>query len=78
MMRIERIFADLIRLNPLNPRHPRAIYFNVERDCFVWIDYAQKKSKDHSLLFFSLFTLLYLSYSCLMIDYQNTFCCHHP
>jgi hypothetical protein len=26
MTRIERINADQIRLNPLNPRHPRAIF----------------------------------------------------
>ena len=25
MTRIKRIFADFIRTNPLNPRHPRAI-----------------------------------------------------
>ncbi|AEE52488.1 hypothetical protein Halhy_4652 [Haliscomenobacter hydrossis DSM 1100] len=24
MTRIKRIFADLIRVNPLNPRHPRS------------------------------------------------------
>jgi hypothetical protein len=26
MTRIERMTADLIRINPLNPRHPRTIY----------------------------------------------------
>jgi hypothetical protein len=25
--RMQRIFADLIRVNPFNPRHPRAIFW---------------------------------------------------